>query len=457
MTAPRAPHRPAARRDVCLRTVAPFGLTLGGEPLRPPVDRRAIGRLASARSGAVVLITGPSGSGKSRLLAGLADRLGPVSVAPPVRLGSRSPAEWLARSGASDPWPLLAACGLAEARLAVRPADRLSEGERARLGIAVALARAVRVSKKHGSAFVLLDEFCSVLDRVTAAGVAATVRRWARRFGDERRVRIVAATGHEDMPRLLGPDTIVRTGARGAAQIEPGPKRWRPALTIAVERGAITDFDALESLHYRAGRPATWSRVLRAVGAGGELAGVLVLSYPVLNAAWRESAWPGRYRTGLKRADARRVNRELRCISRVVVEPRYRGLGVARKLVEAAMASSETPALEAVAAMGPISPFFERAGMVAVPIERRAADWRLLDALDAAGIVQDGAHWRLADGTVQDAMVGDVFVRAELKRWGRNVGASVRDRVRTGDAIGLARAAAERLMAEPVGYAWARG
>jgi len=315
----------------------------------------------------------------------------------------------------------------------------------------------VQLARKTGSAWVVLDEFCSVLDRVTAAGVAATVRRWIHRFGKRLGIGLIAATAHEDMARLLGPNRVVRLALDGKATVNPGPARWRPALTVAIERGSIEDFDALSKYHYRSARPATWTRVLRAVGAGGELAGVQVVSYPVLNAAWRNTAWPGRYSTRWRRRDARRVNRELRCLSRAVVEPRYRGLGIARRLVEAALATSETPAVEGVAAMGPISPFLERAGMTPVPIVRRPVDWRLLDALDASGLVAGDTPWRLADPTVQRAMVEDPFVRGELESWARVVGAAGRRAKRPGDDASLARAAASRLMSEQTAYVWARG
>lgn len=60
--------------------------------------------------------------------------------------------------------------------------------------------------------------------------------------------------------------------------------------------------------------------------------GVLVVSMPVLNSRLRPLAWPSRYRTGDRRADARRINRELRTLSRVIVDPRVRGIGLATRL-----------------------------------------------------------------------------------------------------------------------------
>jgi GNAT superfamily N-acetyltransferase len=125
--------------------------------------------------------------------------------------------------------------------------------------------------------------------------------------------------------------------------------------------------------------PATVEVVLRGV-MGGEVAGVLVVSRPVLNAPWRARAWPGEFgaaRLGgmTARDQAAELNERLRCISRVVVVPVYRSRGVATALVRAYLADAETPLTEALAAMGQASPFFERAGMraVAFPASARRA------------------------------------------------------------------------------------
>ena len=78
---------------------------------------------------------------------------------------------------------------------------------------------------------------------------------------------------------------------------------------LTITRGTIADLDRLAHLHHRPGRPATWSRVLVAHAAEGtgSPVGVLVVSMPTLNAPWRDLAWPGRFRSADKRADARRV------------------------------------------------------------------------------------------------------------------------------------------------------
>lgn len=186
-----------------------------------------------------------------------------------------------------------------------------------------------------------------------------------------------------------------------------------PADRFAIEPGGRTDFRALARFHYRAGEPATVVRVLRAIDRERDLlGGVLVVSMPTLNGGWRELAWPGRYGRGDRREQVRRINDELRCISRVVIDPRVRGIGLAVRLVRAYLACPLTPATEAIAQMGVVSPFFERAGMTPYPVPKQARDVRLADALYGLGIgmrALDAGMPSLPDAA-----------RAELVRWARS-------------------------------------
>ena len=340
--------------------------------------------------------------------------------------------------------------------LAWQQLNASSAGERARFEIALAMHTAV----VRGASTLIVDEFASLLDRVTAAGVAMAVRRWIKRDG---RVRLIAATAHEDMPRLLGPDLLVTTGQGQAVCSNESPRvrRANPLVQrIQIEPGTIADYDALSRYHYRAGRPGTFERVLRAVyrrpgGTGKILAGVLVVSLPTRLGRWRELAWPGRY----GRPDSRtlaRLNRDLRCLSRVVVEPRFRGIGLAGRLVRAYLADPITPATEAVAAMGAASPFFERAGMTPYRLGLVHDDQRLADAIDdcgfqAAGLLGLGAMPRLLD--------------RELRRWwdcrGGAMPAAARRTVEQASGedrvAAVARLAACRLAAPVTAYAHCDG
>lgn len=167
-----------------------------------------------------------------------------------------------------------------------------------------------------------------------------------------------------------------------------------PAMRLVLRPGAMADYHALARFHYRAGPPATVARVLAMHDPGeGSPAAVLIISMPTLEGRWRALAWPGRYTTGDKRADARRINTELRTISRLVVDPRWRGMGVGRRLVRAYLDSPLTPATEAVAAMGAVCPVFVAAGMREYRLGPDRRDARLLDALAAAGVTVAALAW----------------------------------------------------------------
>ncbi len=159
-------------------------------------------------------------------------------------------------------------------------------------------------------------------------------------------------------------------------------------IRVEIEPGSREDLAALGRFHYCAGVPATVDLVPSArvaCGAWGASvarpAGVLVVSRAVLNGAWREIAWPGRFSSGDRARDARAINERLRCISRVIVEPRFRGLSIARRLVAAYLDEPLSEATESIAAMGAYCPFFERAGMTRIELGATRRDRRLLDVL----------------------------------------------------------------------------
>lgn len=236
-----------------------------------------------------------------------------------------------------------------------------------------------------------------------------------------------------------------------------------PLDELSLEIGAASDYAPLSRFHYLAAAPARPVRVLVARqgtpkprdGHWGPRppeptpVGVLVVSMPTLNSAVRQLAWPGRFRAGDKRADATRVNAEIRTITRVVVDPRWRGLGVARRLVRAYLDDPLTPATEAIAAMGRLCPFFERAGMTAYPLGLRPRDARLADALHHAGI----DHRRLVDLDAGRRAAADPWVAGELRLWANGSRAT---RPLMNDQPGrIAGLAGVRLGAHPIGYAHA--
>jgi GNAT superfamily N-acetyltransferase len=180
-----------------------------------------------------------------------------------------------------------------------------------------------------------------------------------------------------------------------------------PADRLLLGEGSLRDYAALAEHHYRSRKPATATRVLVLTDprptatdrfthplcqhrdlqeCRGQVVAVLVESLPSLSCRMRDWAMHDRYRHLRPRERAVLLNREIRCISRVVVEPRWRGLGLAVRLVRHALRTATTPFTEAMAAMARVHPFFEKAGMTAYPRPPLPSHARLLAALHRVNI-----------------------------------------------------------------------
>ena len=242
---------------------------------------------------------------------------------------------------------------------------------------------------------------------------------------------------------------------------------------LQFERGTYDDYAALARFHYKSGRPSPAKAVFRITRSAPtvvgrylrrddqkQIVGVLVRSLPHLSCQMRDAATRGRYR-GMKRRDAAiALNREVRTISRVVIDPQWRGVGLAVKLVRFALdhpqdtdaADNESPLFtEALAAMGHVSPFFERAGMTRYDRPLRPEDARLTDALRHLAI---DPCMLSSPALVNQHCVDShhaAFLTSELRRW-------LQARRRAGDAASgmalqdLLIVARDELLSQPVYY-----
>lgn len=165
------------------------------------------------RGGAVVFVTGASGSGKSSLL-GLIDsalagrddasvlRFDGLDALPDLPLVDLFPSLSLARA-----LELLSLAGLNDAFVMLRRPGELSDGQRYRLRLAQAMAAAIdRAEGDTRLLVVLADELGATLDRVTAAVIARNIRKWV---STQDRVCFVGATTHDDLLEFLRPDVLV--------------------------------------------------------------------------------------------------------------------------------------------------------------------------------------------------------------------------------------------------------
>ena len=74
------------------------------------------------------------------------------------------------------------------------------------------------------------------------------------------------------------------------------------------------------------------------------------------------------------------MNEKFAIISRVVVHPKYRTIGLGAKLVKETMPLVGLPFIEAIAVMAQYNPFFEKAGMT--KITERFPSHNILDAIE---------------------------------------------------------------------------
>ena len=349
------------------------------------------------RAGQIVAVVGPSGAGKSVFLR---------EVARQVRASKWLRTDPLARSGAPavaalgavalpQRLAMLSRCGLADAAALVTPAKLLSGGQLYRLALAAALLEAQR--KRRGT-LVVADEFAATLDTATAANLCRQIRKLVSASA----CSLLLATPRVELLGALKPDQVivkplgepgqVFCGAGGAVgrPTAAHPRRW------PIRVGTIRDYRRLAHFHYLAGPPAAHKRVyaIRPPGGGGragapEIAAVLVVSPPVFNVRGRNLATGGRYAGPDRRAALAALNAEVECISRVIVHPVYRGCGLAVRLVRRAIAEARTPMVEALAAMGTVHPFFEKAGMTAYHVALDVHLARLVSAAEAVALSAD--------------------------------------------------------------------
>ena len=162
-------------------------------------------------AGDIVYIGGPSGAGKSVLLRELEKRIPPaerVNLNEIKLPGDRTVIDCIGVGlDILQALKLLSTAGLNDVFCVLDQPANLSDGQKYRFRLAMALA----AEKK----FIFADEFCSELDRVTAAVISYNIHKFARRTG----TTFILAASQEDMLSDLTPDVMVITALAGQAEI----------------------------------------------------------------------------------------------------------------------------------------------------------------------------------------------------------------------------------------------
>jgi len=346
--------------------------------------------------GDVVYITGDSGSGKSVLLRALREDLGDeAATMDELEAPEDRPIIDLVGGSFREALQLLSKVGLNDAYLFLRRPSHLSDGQRYRFRVAQLLDR--------GRPYWLCDEFCSTLDRSTARIVAYNVQKLARRGG----ATLVVATTHADLLDDLSPSVHIRKGWGSEISVDYRSNVEAAGCTVArgvtIEEASKEDYMRLAYLHYRDHRVVAPHKFF-SMRLGGELVGVIAYTYPAPAAAGRVKAVG--YRPRLKE-----LNEDWTLISRVIVHPKYRTIGLGARLVKETLTLTGRRHVELTAVMAQYNPFAERAGMRKVLVKEPSPKIvEAVESLKALGfnpalLGSRGHNMRVLEGLDEDGLV----------------------------------------------------
>jgi ABC-type ATPase with predicted acetyltransferase domain len=299
----------------------------------------------------IVYVTGDSGSGKSVLLKALEKdirqdmKLSCINIAD-IKPEADKPLIETVGETLEEGLELLSKVGLNDAFLFLRTYEQLSDGQKYRYKIAKMI--------ESKAQFWIMDEFAATLDRDTAKIVAYNLQKLARQQGKA----VLAATTHTDLLDDLNPSVHIhkRFGKEITVNYYPNIPAKECSLTkeMRIEQGTTEDWRKLAVFHYRSHKIAA-PRKIFSLKRGEELCGVIVYCYPPPTAFGRGLVLP--------KMSMKELNEKLSIISRVVVHPKYRTIGLGSKLVRETLHLVGTPYVEMPAVMAKYNPFAEKAGM----------------------------------------------------------------------------------------------
>ena len=142
----------------------------------------------------------------------------------------------------------------------------------------------------------------------------------------------------------------------------------RKVKDVKVEKGTTEDYKPLKRFHYRDARLGAVKNVYKMTHKD-DLIGVIVITYPHLALKGRNIYTNKKY-AKMTKAICTEINKKFECIARVVLLPKYRGIGLSYYMLEEYFKMSETKYIETVAVMANYNPFFERAGMTRIDTEQ---------------------------------------------------------------------------------------
>jgi ABC-type ATPase with predicted acetyltransferase domain len=182
-----------------------FGLDLSRLKEQMPVVKCKV----ELRKGDICYITGASGAGKSTMFRELYNatddnekiELADIELPEDITLVDCINGDLL------ETLRILSKAGLNDVFCMLNQPGKLSDGQKYRFRLAKALA--------SGKKIIFADEFCSNLDRITAAVIAYNIREFANRH----QVSFILASSHDDILADLLPDVMVINYLSGQTRV----------------------------------------------------------------------------------------------------------------------------------------------------------------------------------------------------------------------------------------------
>ncbi|MGQ9469265.1 MAG: ATP-binding cassette domain-containing protein, partial [Nitrososphaerales archaeon] len=319
--------------------------------------------IVNINPGDIVYITGDSGGGKSILLNMLCEELKNIEEFKGVIRNdeiSINPDEVIIEGigkDVNDAINKLSMAGLNDAFLFLRRYKELSDGQKYRYRIAKML--------DSDKGVWACDEFVATLDREAAKIVAFCLQKTARRA---KKTAIIATT-HNDLFDDLKPSVFIEKGFGYDVKVNYYPNKINKECSIAknvkIREGSFKDWLKLERFHYRAKHPYGIRKIF-AMEINDKVIGVIVYSSAPLYVAGRK-----KFLGYNPKPDE--VNKDFLIISRVVLHPKYRSIGLGAKLVRETLPLAGVKYVEAIAVMAKYNPFFLKADMIPVKVESSLA------------------------------------------------------------------------------------
>ena len=310
----------------------------------------------------IVYITGDSGSGKSILLREIMNNLSQdeyIFEKDLIIKDNETLVEGLGED-LNTAIKILSIVGLNDAFLYLRRYNELSDGQKLRYR----LAKMIASNKK----IYIFDEFSGTLDRDTAKIISFNIQKYIRK---NNKILIVATT-HSDLKEDLCPNVYIFKKFNNDYNVEYSnevPKSCSIVKNLKIERiDDVRRIHDLEKFHYR--NEIHMFKSIYGLLLNDELVGCMIISYPLINLKGRNIFLNNKYSKSTSDT-MKELNKEVEYISRVIVHPKFRGVGLAYFLIREYITNISTcKYIETIAVMAKYNPFFEKAGMKRIFVDK---------------------------------------------------------------------------------------